>query len=205
MQILDIDQNSDEWRMIRMGKITGSKLDGVTPKVRGTGRKIGFYELLAERLAVEEEAEDPMERGSRLESEAVELFANQYGKMVDRVGFCISDANPNIALSPDGLIATDGKYTEAVEVKCLSAARHLEAYFEKKIPSDYDAQVLQYFIVNQDLETLHFVFFDPRIKSIPMFHLDVKREEVKEDIQKYLDIQIKVLEDVDSMLESLLF
>lgn len=205
MQILNIDQNSDEWRMVRMGKITGSKLDGVTPKVRGAGRKIGFYELLAERLAVEEEVEDPMERGSRLESEAVELFAAQQGKTVERVGFCISDDNPNIALSPDGLIKNGGKYTEAVEVKCLSAARHLEAYFEKKIPSDYDAQVLQYFIVNQDLETLHFVFFDPRIKSIPMFHLDVKREDIKDDIQKYLEIQIKVLEEVNSMLESLLF
>lgn len=205
MQILNIDQNSDEWRMIRMGKITGSKLDGITPKVRGTGRKIGFYELLAERLAVEEEAEDPMERGSRLESEAVDLFSAQYGKPVDRVGFCISDENPNIALSPDGLIENGGKYTEAVEVKCLSAARHLEAYFENKIPSDYDAQVLQYFIVNKDLKTLHFVFFDPRIKSIPLFYLDVRREDVKDDIQKYLDIQIKVLEEVDSMLESLLF
>lgn len=205
MKIITVDQNSDEWIALRRGKITGSKLSGITPKSRGTGKKIGFYELLAEKLAIEEEAEEPMERGSRLEAEAVELFEKKFGKKVERVGFCVSDVNPSIALSPDGLIEVDGKYKEAIEVKCLSAARHLEAYFEQKIPSDYEEQVLQYFIVNDELETLHFTFFDPRIAACPMFKIEVKREEVEGKIQEFLTYQITALEEVDALLEKLLF
>ena len=207
MQIFNVDQNSEEWKEIRRGKITGSKLAGITPKARGAGRKIGFYELLAERLALDEGHEDPMERGHRLEAEAVELFEKTNNVKVDRVGFCVSDLNPNIALSPDGLImdTADGKYKEAVEVKCLSAARHLEAWDLQKIPGDYDEQVIQYFIVCEDLQTLHFTFYDPRIAACPLFTIKVTRAEVEGSIQEYLTYQMVVLEEVEELLHKLLF
>lgn len=205
MQIIEVDQNTEEWQELRRGKITGSKLSGITPKTRGAGKKIGFYELLAERLALEEEAEDPMERGHRLEPEAIQIFQEKHGKTVESVGFCVSDLNANIALSPDGLIKVEDKYREAVEVKCLSAAHHLEAYFEQKIPKDYDEQVLQYFIVNEDLETLHFTFYDPRIKAISMFTITVTRAELEGRIQEHLSYQIAALEEIDTLLEKLLF
>ena len=51
----------------REGKITGSRLKDIIVK-RGTGKKIGFYSLIAEKLGIPaEEGETPMERGSRLE------------------------------------------------------------------------------------------------------------------------------------------
>jgi len=204
MKILNQDQNSEEWFDQRKGLITGSKLKGIVVK-RGTSKKIGYYELLAEKLATPEAYEDPMERGSRLEDEAIKLFSDTTGKEVEKVGLCISDSNPGIALSPDGLIDVKGRYLEAIEVKCLSSARHLQAHFEQEVPSDYKEQVMQYFIVNEDLETLYFVFYDPRITALPMVVIKVERKDIEDDIEYYREYQENTLKEIDSQLEALMF
>ena len=51
MKRLSLEQNTEEWLEWRKGKITGSRLNDIIVK-RGTGRKLGFYEVIAERLAV---------------------------------------------------------------------------------------------------------------------------------------------------------
>lgn len=205
MNIIKCEQNTDAWLDARKGKITGSKLKDIVVK-RGTGRKIGFYELIADRLSIQEEPEDVMERGHRLEQEAIDKFSEITGLKVETdIGICVSDENPNIALSPDGLIKTKGKYAEAVEVKCLSAARHLQAYFEKAIPDEYEFQKLQYFIVNEDLQVLYFVFYDPRVTVKPLHFLEITREEVEEDIKTYLEYQKNVLKEVESLTAQLAF
>lgn len=205
MKILkNTEQNTDAWLDARKGKITGSKLKDIVVK-RGTGRKIGFYELLADRLAISPDEEDVMERGHRLEKEAIDLFSSVTRQSVEQVGLCISEENPNIALSPDGLIKIKGKYSEAVEVKCLSASRHLQAFFEQAIPDEYEFQKLQYFIVCEDLKVLHFCFYDPRVTVKPFFTIEVKREDIEKDIETYFDYQVNVLKEVDELLEKLAF
>ena len=57
-------------------RITGTRLKDLVVK-RGTGRKIGFYELIAERIAIPPSGENVMDRGKRLEDEAVERFAKE--------------------------------------------------------------------------------------------------------------------------------
>jgi putative phage-type endonuclease len=204
MKILKQDQNSEAWFDQRKGLITGSKLKGIVVK-RGTSKKIGYYELMAEQLATPEAYEDPMERGSRLEDEAIKLFSDTMGKEVERVGLCVSDFNPRIALSPDGLIKTDGKYKEAIEIKCLSSARHLQAHFEQEVPADYKEQAIQYFIVNENLEMLYFTLYDPRITILPLVVVEMKREDVEEDIKFYREYQETTLKEIDEQLSNLAF
>lgn len=177
-------------------------------------KKIGFYELIAERLGVPpDDAENQMERGARLEADAIERFAKETGKKVDTSLYIWTrEDNENIAISPDGVISE----TEAVECKCLSSSRHIEAYLTKKIPDDYWMQALQYFIVNDKLETLHFVFFDPRfamfssldqrrVKDIDYFVIDVSREDIQGEVTEYLSYQLEVLKEVDDTINSLTF
>ena len=76
-------EDKEKWAAFRKGKITGTRLEKITVK-RGTGKKIGFYELIAERMGIFEEEENAMERGLRLEPEAIELFEKQTGKVVDK-------------------------------------------------------------------------------------------------------------------------
>ena len=152
-------------------------------------KKKGFWEIIAERIAIAPDDEKPMERGVRLEPEAVERFIKETGKEVctDLVIWLRED-NDSIGISPDGymLQENDKKITEAVEIKCLNSASHLEANYTDTIPDDYKFQVLQYFIVNDDLETLHFTFYDPRVPSCEFFIIEVKREDMQKEIEEYL-------------------
>ena len=68
------------------------------------------------------------------------------------------------------------------------------------MPDDYEFQALQYFCVNDDLQTLHFCFYDPRILAKPFFIIEVKREDVQEDVEKYLEYQRMTLAEVDEIV-----
>jgi len=194
-------EDKQEWLAGRKTRITGSRLKEIYA-VRKE-RKQGFWQLLAERLEIrDDQSDDPMQRGTDLESEAIRAFEEHEGKTVDTsLVIWTRDDNESIAISPDGFIGE----TEAVEVKCLASARHLEAYFEKAIPKDYWLQVLQYFIVNEKLEQLHFVMYDPRIPQKPYFKFTVDRSEVAEEVETYLEYQRKVLEEVNALALELSF
>lgn len=201
MKVVSFDSRED-WLKYREGKITGSKLGDIVVK-RGTGKKIGFYELLAERLAIEEDGDEtPLERGQRLEEEALQVFAKETGKKVaNDLVIWVSDLDPSIAYSPDGLISD----REVAEVKCLSSARHLQAYFEKKIPAEYEEQYIQAFIVNEKLKTLYFVFYDPRVASKPIHWIEVHRKDVEDMITTYRDYQVQVLAELEAMVNELTY
>jgi len=66
-------EDRDEWLAARKTKITGSRLKDIYG-VRKE-RKQGFWELLAERLEVgDDQSDNPMQRGSDLESDAIKMF-----------------------------------------------------------------------------------------------------------------------------------
>jgi hypothetical protein len=169
-------------------------------------KKMGYYELMAKRLAVPEEATDteetPPERGIRLEEEALSVFSEKTAKTVvnDEV-IWISDIHPSITYSPDGVISDE----EVAEAKCLSSALHLYIYFEKDIPVEYKRQNIQAFIVNEKLQTLHFVCYDPRIPSLPMHYITIKREEIADEIKKHTEYQVQVLRMLESDIITLTF
>ena len=191
----------DSWLGARKTKITGSRLNDIVVK-RGTGKKIGFYELIAERLALPPDGENAMDRGHRLEEEAIQQFESETGKTVDKsLVLWIRDDNESIAVSPDGFIGD----TEAVEVKCLSSARHIEALLTEELPSEYEFQALQYFIVNENLKTLYFCFYDPRLSVKQFFFLVINREAVQENIDTYLEYQRKTLEEIEEIVNKLTF
>jgi hypothetical protein len=217
MKTLTFDNGSEgkmEWLALRRGRITGSRLKDIVVK-RGTGKKIGFYELIAEKLGLPaEDDETAMERGHRLEPEAIERFKleNPDTEVDTSLVMWTRDDNENIAVSPDGFIGE----TEAVEAKCLSSARHIEAYLTKRIPDEYEYQVRQYFVVNDALETLHVVFFDPRFQIVagpdsPMAKLDyfeitVKRSDFEDgELENLLTYQRNVIAEVNEIVTRLSF
>lgn len=194
-------EDRDEWLSARKTKITGSRLKDIYA-VRKE-RKQGFWELLAERLEIgDDESDNPMQRGTDLESDAIKAFEEYEGKTVNTdLVIWMRDDDDSIAISPDGYIGE----TEAVECKCLASARHLQAWFEQEVPKEYWLQVIQYFIVNEKLEQLHFVMYDPRIPQKPYFKFTIVRDEVAEDIETYLEYQRKVLKEVNELANQLSF
>jgi len=194
-------EDREAWMNARRGKITGSRLKDIIVK-RGTGKKIGFYELIAERLGIPADDENAMARGTRLEEEAVAKFVSETKKKVNTdLVIWQRDDNESIAISPDGYIGE----TEAVECKCLSSARHIEAFLTQQLPDEYKDQALQYFIVNDKLKKLYFVFYDPRVLAKNYFTIEIKRKDVENDVKFYLDYQKQVLLEVDEIVNKLTF
>ena len=120
MKILKIEQGSQEWHEARRLTITGTKLSAVMGTLEAQTTQIA--ELIAEKgteLTKEVQASAVMERGVAEEEFAVKKFEAETGQAVDRVGMCQHEKWNWVKLSPDGLIKNkEGKYTEAVEIKC---------------------------------------------------------------------------------------
>jgi predicted phage-related endonuclease len=199
MKVLNLEQGSDEWLEFRRGKIGGTALGDIVVK-RGTGEKQGFYQLIADRLTIKPaDDEDPMDRGHRLEDEAIEAFEAQSGKKFNKApGVWVSDFSDQIYISPD---ASSKDLKEACEVKHLASWKQVYATLEDKIPSEYDFQVLQYFIVNENLQTLYFIMRDDRL--VEQFQLKVftiHRKDLAEDIQKYTQYEIDKIKKIEEIL-----
>lgn len=203
MKILKFNDET-EWLEARRGKIMGSSLKDIVT-LRGDGKKIGYYQLIADRLSNPATDENPMDRGHRLEDVAIKQFIEREGKEVctDLVIWTRDDV-PEIGISPDGYIETDGKIAEAVEIKCLNSARHIEAKLTGKVPSDYEMQAIQYFIVNPDLEILYFCFYDPRFIEGLQFHmLTLLRSDFEVEIEKYLAYELNTLAEINRIVTDL--
>lgn len=201
MIILDVEQNSEEWLSARRCKITGSKLKDIVTK-RGSGKKIGYYQLIADRLSIEPDNEDARDRGHRLEQEAIDCFESETNKEVDRsVGMAISDLHKDISISPDGLVKKGAVFVEGVEVKALGDARHVEAFLTDEIPQDYIEQIMQYFIVIETLEKVSLVLYTDRIPSMKCKIIEVLRKDHLELIKYLTDYQVDTLQEIDTIVE----
>lgn len=203
MKILKVEQNSLEWLELRKGRITGSKLGDIYA-ARG-GRKVGFYQLIADRLAIVEDTDEaPHDRGHRLEEEALELASAELGFTLEKCEeMWVSDLDENIAISPDG---ANKKRTKSGEVKALKAALHLQAVIEEKtVKRTYQSQALQYFVVNEKLTDHYGIFYNPLVTAKPLYIIHYKRADYEDDIKFWQDYEQQVLKDVEKYVEELAF
>lgn len=164
MKIIEIEQGSADWEQLREGRLTGTKIGSIYAKSRKADEifdtskhLLGFYELLAERLTDSDDLSSSVERGKALESEALEVASDELG--IDFVHGNVWELDKNHIESPDG-------YTDdlkmAIEIKCLSSARHIQAIYEDIPPKEYATEYANYFLVNNELEVLIVFLYDPR-------------------------------------------
>ena len=180
-----------------------------------------FYEIVADRVArpvTPNDYEDRlngepftmMARGHILEPEAIAAFEEKTGKKVDEDSVVwVSDYDENAYVSPDGAITSkDGKVREACEVKCLSSAEVIKCFDEHCYPREYEPQVLKYFMVNEDLETLHFIIFTDLIPGLELQVFDINRNDVEErlaEARAFEKASLKRIDELASKIEGLSF
>ena len=168
MKIIEVEQGSSEWLSLREGRITGTKLGKLYSKSRTADKLyndeqplLGFYQLVAERLATGTGDDDGLdssrERGHDLEGEALARAEEELGLKLRHGDVWM--ANDHHLASPDGW--TEDLKT-AVEIKCLSSARHVMAMALNEPPKEYRAEYINYFIVNPKLEALYVFLYDNR-------------------------------------------
>lgn len=179
-----------------------------------------IYKLIAQRIAKPINPNDyadripegatysAMLRGQILEEEARELISEKLGKQIIPGRVWQSEENEYMICSPDGEIVDDtGKVSEAVEIKCLDSWKVVKAYYEKRPPLEYEAQIIQYFLVNENLQKLYFciysdVFTNPDL-GLQIFEL--KREDYREKIELTGRVQNATLGLVEREVQKLMF
>lgn len=225
MKIIKLSQTQDleAWLDARRGVITGTKAKAVKPLSRGTDRTpAGFWELLGERLAIAKDGEPEIDRGHRLEAEAIEKIAQKYElDITNDCGMWVHDSNDSIAVSPDASEKGD-KPSYAVEVKCLDTKNHIKALVKdmraKKSENynpldslkvttacDYVNQALQYFVVNEHLQKLYFGFYDDRVayEQLELHVVEIERWQVEELVVLQLTEQLDIIASIDELVKEL--
>ncbi|MDO4978764.1 MAG: YqaJ viral recombinase family protein [Candidatus Saccharibacteria bacterium] len=184
-------------------------------KLEGEPKK-RFYEIVAERVArpitpndyVEQLGGEPfsmMARGHILEPEALAAFEEKTGKKIDKESVVwVSDYDESAYVSPDGCITSeDGKVREACEVKCLGSAEIVKIYAENHYPTEYEPQVLKYFMVNEDLEVLHFIVYTDVIPGLELQIFDIKREDVDAKLIEAKAFEKVALQRINNLAEQI--
>ena len=142
MQVLNIEQGTDEWLEARMGVVTASRFKDIVTPSKGELSKSSvtyMYELIAEKLGAKTDfyTNEHMERGTELEPQARAVYELIHDVSVEEVGMIKTDCG-NIGISPDGLIGEVG----GIEIKCPKASTHVKYMLDGVLPLIYKPQVM---------------------------------------------------------------
>lgn len=204
MKIINVEQGSHEWDNIRLWKITWTKLKQVMMK----NNLWLIDELIAEKLTAENKeitTSKAMDRWTDEEPYARKAYEEFTWVKVDEVWFCLSDEFDFVWLSPDWLIKQDWKYAKWVEIKCPNSAKHIEYIRINRIPNEYKYQVYHYFIVNEEMEELDFVSYDKRVLAKPLNIVNIKREDILQELEETKKDLIKFKEKLDKYYTAIFF
>lgn len=196
--ITDMEQGSDLWHEIRLGKVTASKMSDVLSKGRGNAlsktSETYMMELLAEKITGKAKPfyeNEAMRWGTETEPQARSMYeVNNDFVSVEEVAFI--EHNEFIGVSPDGLIGCNGM----LEIKCPTTITQVKRALSDDYSLDYKAQIqMQLWVAER--EWCDFLSFDPRIE----FAAGYLQQRVYRDEEYIKVMQEKTYSFVDRMNE----
>lgn len=161
-----IEQGTDAWKQIRLGKVTASRMADLTAKTKtgwGASRANYMAELLIERLTgtpTESYVSPAMQWGMDHELDARVAYEFMRDCTVEPGGYFDHPRIPMAGASPDGLIGPAG----LVEIKCPQSATHIETLTGAAVPGKYIAQI-QWQLACTGRLWCDWVSFDPRMPA----------------------------------------
>lgn len=143
--VRDVDQRSDAWLSLRLGRLTGSRAADMLAAGKGNAESVGRRNLRVQ-LTLERITGRPqehgfksaaMQQGIEREPDAQVLYEALTGRLLNRTGFVSSD-NLMVGASLDGHV---GDFEGIIEIKAPIAAIHLEYLTTGQIPGEYVKQI----------------------------------------------------------------
>jgi putative phage-type endonuclease len=184
-----MEQRSEEWYAVRLGKVTASRVADVIAKTKtgySTSRANYMAELVCERLTGKQGEfyqNAAMAWGTNTEPMARAAYEAVEGALVIEVGFVSHPTIQMAGASPDGLVLEDG----LVEIKCPFTATHIETLLTQTVPSKYMTQ-MQWQMACTDRQWCDFVSFDPRMPE----HMQLFIKRVPRDNDMIMDLEQEV-------------
>jgi putative phage-type endonuclease len=175
-----MDQGTEEWFTIRIGKVTASRVADVIAKTKtgySASRDNYMAQLVCERLTGqkgESFTNAAMQHGTDTEPLARAAYEALKDVLVDEVGFVPHPTIDMAGASPDGLVGDDG----LIEIKCPNTATHIETLLSQSVPGKYNTQ-MQFQMACTGRQWCDFVSFDNRLPDeLQLFVRRVPRDEV---------------------------
>jgi putative phage-type endonuclease len=197
-----IEQGTTEWHLLRLGKVTASRITDVLSKGKSgesAGRKNYRMELVVQRLTGlpgESFTSAAMEHGVLTEPKARFAYEAEKQQFVEQVAFVDHPSIEWFGCSPDGLV-DDG----LIEIKCPNSTTHIEYLTDQKPPAKYIPQ-MQCQMAVTGRQWCDFVSFDPRLPDdLQLFVVRLERDQeyieaMEAEVQKFLS-------EVDEMFTKL--
>ena len=200
--MIEIIQGSDEWKQLRLGKVTASRVADMVARTKsgyGASRANYAAQLIAERLTgqpAESYTNAAMQHGTDTEPEARNAYCFYSGCSVQEVAFVPHPTIFEAGCSPDGLIGDDGM----VEIKCPNTATHLDTLLGQATPAKYIDQI-QFQMACTCRQWCDFVSYDPRLpENMRLFVRRVARDdkriaELEAEAEAFLqDIEARIIQ-----------
>jgi len=175
-----IEQGTDEWFAIRIGKVTASRVADLLAKTKSgysASRDNYMAQLVCERLTGqkgESFTNAAMQHGTETEPLARLAYEVSQNVLVDQVGFVPHPSIKMAGASPDGLVGDDG----LLEIKCPNTATHIETLLSETVPTKYFTQ-MQFQLASTGRKWCDFVSFDNRLpEELQLFVKRVPRDEM---------------------------
>jgi putative phage-type endonuclease len=195
-----IEQGTDAWRALRVGKVTASRVADIIRKTKtgfSTSRANYMAELVAEKLTgipAPHFNSAPMQWGTDNEPNARSAYEFKTACEVTPVGFVVHPVIRDSGASPDGFVGTDG----LVEFKCPLTATHIDTLLSGKIDPDYITQ-MQWQMACTGRKWCDWVSFDPRMpESLKLFVQRVERND-----ERIAELETAVRDFLDELAKKL--
>ena len=198
-----MEQRTEEWFAVRMGKVTASRVADVIAKTKtgySTSRENYLAQLVCEVLTgkpAESYSNAAMQWGVDQEPLARAAYESYQNVLVDEIGFVVHPTIWASGASPDGLVGELGM----VEIKCPNTATHIDTLLTQTVPGKYNTQ-MQWQMVCAGRHWCDFVSFDPRMPTD--LQLFVKRVDYDPAYVAMLEKEVmSFLNDLDSKVKQL--
>ena len=202
MDIQEVQQRTDAWHQLRVGKVTASRVADIIAKTKtgySTSRDNYLAQLVCERLTgkpAESYSNAAMQWGTDTEPFARAAYEARMDLLVTEVGFVDHPWIVMSGASPDGL-ANEGM----VEIKCPNTATHIDTLLSRTVPAKYITQMM-WQMACADRPWCDFVSFDPRLPE--RHQLFIKRINYDPEMVNLLENSvIQFLGDVDLKIQQL--
>lgn len=175
-----IEQGTEQWHAMRLGKATASRIADIIAKGRSGAEsksRLNYRaELVVERLTqtpTEGFTSGAMQWGTDNEPHARIAYEFRHNVEVVQAAFIDHPSIEMTGASPDGLVGDDG----LVEIKCPNTATHIATLRGGKIDARYLTQ-MQWQMACTGRAWCDFVSYDPRMPEALQMHVQrVQRDQ----------------------------
>lgn len=192
MKYLEIEQKSQEWWELKLGKVSGTRYGQLISNRENMLIDEMVNEVLDGQCEIGDYIDEDMQFGIDNEPITMDLLESQTGIKFKRGGVILSDFSDIHMSSPDGVNTDLGII---VEVKCtMHGKKHINR-FRNGVESSHKGQIVNYFACSDDVKECWFVSYCPFRTERPLIIIKFNRDSIiEETTKKKVTVQEKVIE-----------